>query len=647
MLLASRLLLAVVLGLTSTAAFASPLVRRVAHERRNVAPRGWNPVRRADSDFVIPLRIGLSQSNMHSLEDFLLDVSHPESPNYGNHWSPAKVAETFKPSTESVSTVRGWLVDSGIGADRMRLNPSGAWLVANVTVAEAEELLGTTYYVYEHADTGHKQLGCEEAYHLPEHVSPHVELITPTLHFDAKVKRRSGVPVEKRSVKSKVGNPGSGPVSPKTTGTIKNIFNQLEHCDEQITPICLQALYTFAYIPLATHKNSIGIVEYTPQSYVPSDLDMFFGNFSKSQVGERPNLISIDGGTIDVGYFGFDVNGESDLDLQYAMTLVGKSQPVTLYQTGDDVEGASFDTLLDALDGSFCSFEGGDDPVQDPAYPDPYGGYEGESYGALQCGTVTPAHVISTSYSYDEWELTPAYEQRQCAEYAKLGLMGVTMLFSSGDYGVAGNGDICLAPNGAPTYPTGAFAPAFPGGCPYITSVGATQINPGAKVTDPESACMQVIYSGGGFSNVFPMPSYQKSAVENYLSKHAPDYPAGTYNTSGSRAYPDLSANGANYVVAVDNSFELVYGTSASSPVTAAILSAINDARLAIGKKPIGFINPTIYSSAFQHAFNDITNGTNPGCGTAGFSAEPGWDPVTGVGTPNFARLLAAWLLLP
>ncbi|KAJ2986807.1 hypothetical protein NUW54_g9621 [Trametes sanguinea] len=433
---------------------------------------------------------------------------------------------------------------------------------------------------------------------------------------------------------SKVGNPGSGPVSPKTTGTIKNIFNQLEHCDEQITPICLQALYNFAYIPLATHKNSIGIVEYTPQSYVPSDLDMFFGNFSKSQVGQRPNLISIDGGTIDVGYFGFDVNGESDLDLQYAMTLVGKSQPVTLYQTGDDVEGASFDTLLDALDGSFCSFEGGDDPVQDPSYPDPYGGYEGESSGAryagvrsltsqwfsgaLQCGTVTPAHIISTSYSYDEWELTPAYEQRQCAEYAKLGLMGVTMLFSSGDYGVAGNGDICLAPNGAPTYPTGAFAPAFPGGCPYITSVGATQINPGAKVTDPESACMQVIYSGGGFSNVFPMPSYQKSAVETYLSKYAPDYPAGTYNTSGSRAYPDLSANGANYVVAVDNSFELVYGTSASSPVTAAILSAVNDARLAIGKKPIGFINPTIYSSAFQHAFNDITNGTNPGCGTNG-----------------------------
>lgn len=50
----------------------------------------------------------------------------------------------------------------------------------------------------------------------------------------------------------------------------------------------------------------------------------------------------------------------------------------------------------------------------------------------------------------------------------------------------------------------------------------------------------------------------------------------------------------ANYAVAVDGVFERVFGTSASTPVMAAILHAVNDARLAIGKKPIGFINPTV-----------------------------------------------------
>ena len=54
-----------------------------------------------------------------------------------------------------------------------------------------------------------------------------------------------------------------------------------------------------------------------------------------------------------------------------------------------------------------------------------------------------------------------------------------------------------------------------------------------------------------------------------------------------------------------------------------------------------------IYTPLFQAAFNDITSGSNPGCGTEGFYAQPGWDPVTGVGTPNFVKLLALYLALP
>jgi subtilase family serine protease len=70
--------------------------------------------------------------------------------------------------------------------------------------------------------------------------------------------------------------------------------------------------------------------------------------------------------------------------------------------------------------------------------------------GPEDCGTVTPAYVISTSYGYNEADLTPFYAERQCAEYAKLGMMGVTVLYSSGDDGVAGNGNYCLNPNGMP-----------------------------------------------------------------------------------------------------------------------------------------------------------------------------------------------------
>jgi tripeptidyl-peptidase-1 len=59
------------------------------------------------------------------------------------------------------------------------------------------------------------------------------------------------------------------------------------------------------------------------------------------------------------------------------------------------------------------------------------------------------------------------------------------------------------------------------------------------------------------------------------------------------------------------------------------------------GKSPLGFLNPWLYSTAAS-ALNDITSGSNPGCNTNGFPAKAGWDPVTGLGTPNFTKLKAA-----
>jgi len=112
-----------------------------------------------------------------------------------------------------------------------------------------------------------------------------------------------------------------------------------------------------------------------------------------------------------------------------------------------------------------------------------------------------------------------------------------------------------------------------------------------------------------------------------------------------SRGIPDISANGVNYVIAIDGTFNYVYGTSASTPVVGSILTLINAARLDLGKGPIGFINPTLYANPGM--FNDITSGGNQGCGTPGFTAVTGWDPVTGLGTPNFPKMLAVFLALP
>jgi tripeptidyl-peptidase-1 len=294
---------------------------------------------------------------------------------------------------------------------------------------------------------------------------------------------------------------------------------------------------------------------------------------------------------------------------------------------------------LDAIDGSYCTFEGGDNPTYDPIYPDPNKkGYQGDD-----CGRYKPANVISTSYGYNEADLSPAYEQRQCTEYMKLGMQGVTILYSSGDDGVAGNGGKCL---GKGKNKGKKFNPSFPGTCPWVTSVGATQINPNLTVYDPEIACQDVITSGGGFSNVFTMPTYQNATLTNFFNLYKPSYNSTQYNNSQNvRGYPDISANGANYVIVLKKKFILVYGTSCSSPVVGSIVTLINDARLAVGKGPVGFWNPVLYNN--PDALNDITSGNNPGCETNGFSAVPGWDPVTGLGTPNFEKLVNLFLSLP
>jgi tripeptidyl-peptidase I len=183
------------------------------------------------------------------------------------------------------------------------------------------------------------------------------------------------------------------------------------------------------------------IVEYAPQSYIDTDLDKFFKNFSSKLVGQRPILQSIDGGQLTKANQSFDDNGESDLDLQIAMPLIYPIQ-LTLYQVGDQQEGASFNNFLDAIDGSYCTFEGGDDPSQDAVYPDNPDGY----IGPANCGGYAATKVIATSYGYNEADLSAKYAQRQCAEYMKLALQGITVLYSSGDYGVAGNQGRCMDP---------------------------------------------------------------------------------------------------------------------------------------------------------------------------------------------------------
>jgi len=287
--------------------------------------------------------------------------------------------------------------------------------------------------------------------------------------------------------------------------------------------------------------------------------------------------------------------------------------------------------------------------------------------------TPTVPQVVSISYGWsesDQCDIDPdecqslgvdsqGYVSRVNAEFQKIAARGLTILVASGDSGANGRTD----PQCQLTY----LKPDYPAASPFITSVGATQLNnPVTSLPNPPPVCtgqgydcasggteVAVSYdvasfaSGGGFSNYVPMPDYQKTAVANYLKSGVQLPPAGYFNATN-RAYPDVAAFGTAVLI-YQGGIQPVGGTSCSAPMWAAVTSILNQAAIKKSGKPLGFLNPWIYKAAVDcpQCFTDITVGDNicteDGCtqGCQGFYCAAGWDPVTGWGSPNVEQLIA------
>ncbi|TVY22058.1 Aorsin [Lachnellula arida] len=597
----------------------------------------------------------------------------------------------FAPAQATIDTVKEWLTDFGIDATRITNSDNKGWLAFDATASEAEALLHAKYHYYEDAE-GYLTPACE-SYHVPRDIQEHIDYITPGVKLLAPRKRAH----DKRrvAISSSQGDATIAPLKVLYPPDLNiTAAGELATCDKSITPACIRALYDIPETPEYPNgnprsDNSLGIFE-EGDFYAQADLDLYFSSFApRIPTGTHPTLASIDGGKAPVPVF---EAGESDLDLEIAYPLI-YPQKITLYQTDDrqyaqsgpGIPKGGFNTFLDALDGSYCTYsafgETGNDPSLDPKYPDTLDSGEDAYKGQLQCGIYKPTNVISVSYSDQEADLPAYYQQRQCNEFVKLGLQGVSIFHASGDYGVGGPSwhmnESDLSESGCIGANYTVFSPTWPNrqagisssitqanclpSCPYLTNVGATKVYPGKTTKDSESAAVnlvdvfgRVFASGGGFSNLYPIPDYQKDAVADFYKNHNPKYPyyttgvvgqgGGLYNRSG-RGYPDVAANGDHIAVFQAGSLLPVSGTSASTPIFASIVNRINEQRLNAGKNVIGFINPALYANPSM--LNDITSGNNPGCGTEGFQAVPGWDPVTGLGTPNYPKMVSYFMSLP
>jgi xanthomonalisin len=363
--------------------------------------------------------------------------------------------------------------------------------------------------------------------------------------------------------------------------------------------------------PLLRHQATANSSGSGPSgAFLPSDMRAaYYGNGPLTGTGQT------------IGIFSFDGYLASDLQLYYSTTGMSSAVPTSNVL----VDGFSGEcTSVRSPTSSTC--DDGEqvlDIVNAIGMAPGLAGilvYEGSSNTEIlnRMAVDNIAKVLSSS-----WAWNPADAASDDPIFQEFAAQGQSFLSAGGDQGAFN----------AATY-------EFPGLDPYITIVGGTAlttIGPGgawsAETAWPES--------GGGYVSGTPIPAWQQLAGVITTSNQG---------SSEWRNSPDVAAE-ANFdnPTVINGSFVTGYGgTSFAAPRWAGFLALVNQQSVANGHGPVGFINPAIYrlggSAAYPGTFHDITSGSNPPAtgGGTGFSAVPGYDLVTGWGTPNGAGLIDA-----
>ncbi len=230
--------------------------------------------------------------------------------------------------------------------------------------------------------------------------------------------------------------------------------------------------------------------------------------------------------------------------------------------------------------------------------------------------------VITQSFGEAEACADPGLLAEQHATFEAASRLGITVFASSGDQGPAR--PTC---DGKPN--SYMFAASTPASDPEVTAVGGTHLVANKNgATTPETVWNTTRGAGGGgFSSLYRRPGYQAPFQKNNKARGLPDVAYDADRNSG-------------FLVVWNGHGLLAFGTSAGAPQWAGIAALAAQ----VAGHRLGPINKTLYhlakSDAYSGAFHDVTIGDNSWGGFTGFSAGPGWDPATGLGTPNVSNLI-------
>jgi tripeptidyl-peptidase-1 len=369
---------------------------------------------------------------------------------YGAHLSKEQVAELVAPHPDALELVGSWFEHHEVPSSAISITHGGGWLaIKKVPLMKANTLLGASYQKYRHTETNESVIRTV-GYSLPGALHEHVQTVAPTTYF--------GSPRPQRQPSKLALN---SPALPDGDLELQDLLATFapgdlipSNCSSIITPTCLRLLYkTWAYKPQAMSKNKIGITGYLGEFASYSDLTTFLTHFRKDAAIANFSVVTVNGGINDQTQPGLEVRfvlhvegkcgcnihiiTQANLDIQYTESI-SYPTPNIFYSTAgtppyipdDETTTNSNEPYLDWLE------------------------------FILRQETIP--QTISTSYGDDEQTVPLDYAISVCDMFARLGAMGVSVLFSSGDSGVGGGS--CHSNDGTNRVK---FIPAFPASCGF------------------------------------------------------------------------------------------------------------------------------------------------------------------------------------
>ena len=583
----------------------------------------------------IGFRVYLGWSNPSAVEAFAKAVSDPGSASYGHYLTPQQFRQQFAPSQAQVNAVQNWLRSQGFSVVYTPMN--NHYVSAEGTVAQATTAFGTSFGMYSVAG---------------------LTLRSPSSDI---------------SVPASIAGSISGVIGLDDVAQTVHTNNIKADPNASPSPAFVNAppLADYWGQLTAPYPNPYGssALPYVPRGYTPQQIKGAYGLGNTSLTGSGVTVAIID------AYASPTI--QQDLDQWSAnrgiasTTITQVVAPGTFHHPErglrQDPQGWYGEESLDVeavhgmAPGAHIVYVGSPNNFQDLD-------------AALN--HVVDRHlasIVTNSYGFRTELLPPGFIKPYEDTILQGAAEGITINFSSGD-----DNDESLV--------VGYQTVDWPASSPFVTAVGGTSLAVGASNNYlfetgwgtrstalrnggfPGAPGSWLYGSGGGVSRIFPEPSYQQGIV-----------PQSVFTAQGhgaGRAVPDVSALGdpqTGFLVGQTQTFFAtsataagaryseyrIGGTSLSSPIMAGIFALANQARDAAGKSDLGFANPLLYSLNGSSAVTDIVdpastvaavrvnfnNGEDATSGTTvilrtmnqtlSLRTTPGWDDVTGIGTPT------------